>query len=550
MKADGEVPPTSKNTSHESGKGARWYDPPYRALHALRWSRLGRRLPESLKGKLTYALHFLNQFTEHQRHLAQNRDDLFGDIGVPADEHVRVPGLWMAELFPPSEFARLKAMMGTSSWDRFRVQYLRLQSNRELLESARAGGGWRWWPVAEIVNENSTITHTDGQRTTLPDEFAMISLVAVQVDVGLTAMLAHVQLTDTASRKLDEVWHSAHEPRLVRVDGQTIAEDRMWSGFRTTQQARRRVHDLARHWMARTCPGAFASLGQAQPLMDLLLTDRFDPTDASTPVPHPDRNAFRALGLTRYETFPGTCPELPGLVLEQVEVGLCPAMNGERTWSLWGNTASVVTQAGSLSAYGQDSAQAIASLAGKRTRNFFVQLAITELLELMERRYAAIRDQARVRHGKFKGKDIRRLREDLLTLSIDLSSIARDVQAFNARTWRDEGDCQFTLDESAAQARRTAEHGHKPFEAVDWNMDMAKRQGQHLDRLQTADRDYREILSTTVSLGASLDAYRVGRVAIWIAVASLAVSAAALLTVSPDSDAPLARIFRWLGSLW
>ena len=73
--------------------------------------------------------------------------------------------------------------------------------------------------------------------------------------------------------RLDDVWHATHEPSITRRGQVFSTQDRMWSGFRITQQARGGVHEAARTWMSQKMPGFFSTSDEPRPLLDLLLTD-------------------------------------------------------------------------------------------------------------------------------------------------------------------------------------------------------------------------------------------------------------------------------------
>ena len=75
----------------EIGRWHRWYDLPYRTLSWL--------LP----------------FNDHERHKVCSLDDPRENVFVPDEEHVNVPGIWMVELFPPSEFASLEDVLDRNS---------------------------------------------------------------------------------------------------------------------------------------------------------------------------------------------------------------------------------------------------------------------------------------------------------------------------------------------------------------------------------------------------------------------------------------------------
>jgi hypothetical protein len=335
------------------------------------------------------------------------------------------------------------------------------------------------------------------------------------------------------------------EPQLVHINGRLRAESRLWATGRITQEARRAAHDAARDWMARRCPGFFVANGEAQLLMDMLLMDKFDPIPGErTPREHSD--ALRALGITGFEHR--TSPDVPHMLLCPVDGSLCRAFEGKRTWTLWGNREAIAGATEHLDMYGTDKNLAIALNANKRMANFLVMLAVSDFLAIMEAKYAVLRDSARAGHGSFKASGLRHLRESFLTLSLDLTSVERDVDTFWRRKWRDEGDAQFTLDLAPWIVESQKALGAKRFAPIDLNDELRNRQGEQFKTLIAADRDYREILSTVASLGASADAFRTGRVALWVALGSLGVALVTLLVTDVAGHTMLEGLISWLRS--
>src|SRR5664279_5518222 len=511
----------------EIDDGRRWYDLPYRALMWLSSSWRRKVMPRRVRESLNAGLNYLIPFHEHDLHKVWSRDDPMETISVPADEHVTVPGIWVVELFPPSEFASLENAIERNSWDKKRRYLHDREGNREMLERSRSGEGWTWWRLADITSPESGYWFPDGRKEKLPAAFNAIELRAIQIGAGLTAVVAYFHLTDDAAASLDAVWHTPHEPQLVRGPGRPRAENRMWATFRITQESRRALHDAARGWMADRCPGFFATNDEPQLLMDMLLLNKHDPIPGRT-----DRDfseALRALGLTGHDVLHRTSPEVPQMLLCPVERSLCRALGPKRTWALWGNQDIVAAATPHLDMYGSDNARAITHAADKRMRNVLVMLAVSDFLTIMEAKYAELRDSARTRHVTFKARGLQRLRASFLTLSLDLASVARDVDAFWRRGWRDEGDAQFKLDYAPWIVADDEKTGRKRFTPIDINDDLRKRQRKWFKKLIAADRDYRDILSTVASLGASVDAFKIGRLALWVAFSSLGVALVTLL---------------------
>ena len=537
----GSDDPIRVNEKEEIGKGKSWRDIYYKILRTLTYSKFGRKMPGGIRDLAISQINNLLQYDTIERYRT-NEDYDFHKFEVPPGEHVRMPSLWLVELFPPSELANLMKAIEKNSWDRYRVKIRPGDANREILERSRTGRGPTWWRLAEIYGESKNYNiFPDGVKRKLPEEFLAIELLAIQIGSGLTAVLAHFHLNDSVSEYLDEIWHSDQNPEIVRGKGYARAESSTWVKYRKTQSARRSVHDLAQSWMRSMCPGFFASNNGRHPVVDLLLMDKFDPTggkDQSQSL----RSALRALGLTEHDTYQRVSENLRGLVLDPVSVTISPALQGERTWAIWGNSDVVAGHLRDAEMQGSETGRVIGGVVLKRARNFFILMAVSEMLDIMRENYADLRDSARGRHGDFKNKSIKLLRSSFLTLSLDLSSVARDMRGFHNPRWRYDSDADFYIHEIFWV---DGDPDFKKAEPISMGEILKERQSEDFEELTSADKDYRDILSTVASLGASADTFRLSRVAIWISLASLVIACVTLTISDIKPEAPLMRFIKW-----
>jgi len=531
------------------GEGYRWYDLPYRAL---RWLSSGWRFkvsPRFVRRWFNSGINWLIPFNEHDRHFAQRLDGWMHNIRAPEDEHVTTPSIWVVELFPPTDLPKLEAALRKNGWN-VRHRYSPIDDpNQVVLQRARSGEGSNWWTLTNVFRHDRNWFAMDGVREHLPPEFDYIELKAVQVGQSMTAVVAEFHMRDEAARALDAEWHMQHEPLLLWGRPRPRSLDRHWATIHQVQLARRSMHYAARDWLSAKLPGFFARAERPQPLLELMLFDNLDPTVLPRPAQNQDErisqdDALRALGLERPVFHMLTSPQLPKLVLHQLRnIGKDP-LGDDPTWTLWGSRPAVVKAIGEDAlryVTGDDNRKIAHRLAGSMS-NLFVMIATSYYLVETERRFAEIRDRAGARHGKFRPRAVRQLRGSFLTLSLDLASVQRDVAAFWKRDWYWEGDPKFSYVASpdersqARQAKRTVEA------PLSFNDGLCERHEEWFAQLREADTDYRDILSTVASLGSSADAYRTGRLALWVAVVSLVVATATVLVSEVDGKS----LFGWL----
>jgi hypothetical protein len=115
---------------------------------------LGLRAPLWATNRLDYAIAYVLAKHDHRWHL-ENKDSkepswlAVHGFSVPRGEHVRIPGLFIVELFPPSESHLLQAAIERHHWS----DPLGLaRADQDLLADARSGTGYDWWKLGGFAN--------------------------------------------------------------------------------------------------------------------------------------------------------------------------------------------------------------------------------------------------------------------------------------------------------------------------------------------------------------------------------------------------------------
>jgi hypothetical protein len=525
-----------------------------RFLRSVRWSAIGKRLPEFLRVPLSYSIHVI-AISDHYRLMRAGEEPYYSDLDeffVSPTEHVSMPSVFVVEMFPPSEIAHLKKAQRKQAWGAAQLRVFPDLAPK--LDEARSGaqGSWQWWQLGAVVRRGyQSAIGMDPDFGDLPQDLDVVELKALQIGEGITAILAHFQLTPTGAKRLDAVWHRDFQPAIHwrGVGGRwPQAAGKQWVAFRQTQEARGAIHDQARGWLREKCPGIFAANGQPQPLLDVLIFDEADATLDEDPG-RDGHDRLRALGLPHAHDIERS-DQIPGMVLSLAEVYQDSTMEDRRTWSLWGKRAVLL---GALKSYADGLGlshddHAIARYVEDAAEEHFLRMSISELLSLYQWRYSKLRDSARQSHSKFRMKYLKALRSNLLTLSLDLASIAKDIQNFNARGWRFDR-AKFVLQEAPYSAARARAGRLIVSQPINLNKRLYHRQAEMLSALGEVDRNLREILTSAASLTSSMQSLRSARAAIWVAMASLGVAAVTLLIADISKHGFFGIIVDWLRML-
>lgn len=531
----------------ELGQGLRLSDMAYRALRQLRQRGFFLRLPARWRLRANQASDYLFQRHEVQRLQRSIRPRNFQKIEMPDGERVTIPTVLLAEYFTASGVHRLYKALHKFGWDTPR-RFTLDESGRDSLTSSRGGRGQTWWRIAELVHPSHNYPTMDGQRTRLPTGVRSIHLVGVSIGNGLTAVVAQFSLDNSVSDQLNRQLQFPHQPALIKLNGKrSVAQASKAVLHFQVQKTRAQVHHELRQWMTQTLPGAFAREGAPHPIFDVVFFDVANPL-AAEPRAHRQNDALRAIGVDSQSSHLVMSPELPGLVLDQPSSRRGFSQISENVWTFWGNRSA---EAALTEHTGNSGLSAAGFHAGDGSIDFIARTGLTALLHLLRRNASKAHDNARQLHGGMRNRDLKRLRDRTLTTSLDLARLREDVAIYNGGRWRDL-EPQFFLDRSPWLKAREEAEGRKPsLNPIDINRGQRKEQ-KHLAReLVAFDAEYREVLGTVASLGASLDSRRVQRIAVGISVASLAVAVATLgVTQQPledlkDSACAILGIFGW-----
>jgi hypothetical protein len=523
------------------GEGWRWYDVPYRLLWWLLTSWRRKLLPWQLRSPVAHGLNFLSAFDHYERLKVESLDDPLDNLIVPKNEELTQGAIWVVEFFPPSLFSQLHRALEKNGWDKPKQLYDVEGSNAERVTRARRGRGFTWSRVGAVAHPKSGYSAIDTMREALPDEFGLIQLTAVQLGQSVTAVTAFFRLSQKGREALNKVWKAQHEPIFEwRGFKPPNAESRHFAAIRAGQRERKRLHDLARTWLADRCPGYFAATEAKHPVVDFNMFAQFDPTSG-----RPTRemgDSLRALGMQGDYVYNYVSPQLPGGVFVQGE-SLRPNRDEDLS-NCWGLTGAhkIFSELNDQAGYGGKpySAETLAAMSDDAIRDFLLNVAVVRYTEQLRETFSDARDTAQTKHRNFKPKQVEHLRRELLHTSLDLPVVARDTALLWEPAWR-------RFNGIAVEAVPVPDDPY-PAESFDliefFRKTSAKAFKQHLKD----DSAYRDVLATASALGASAATNRLGKRALVVSATSLIVSTTAVLTTN---DAALwHHVISWFSDFW
>lgn len=186
------------------------------------------------------------------------------------------------------------------------------------------------------------------------------------------------------------------------------------------------------------------------------------------------------------------------------------------------------------------SASTLANMFDEEIRAFLMYVGVERYLDNLGIRLARARDLAHLHHGRHRARHLQQLRRDLLTTGLDLSTVSRDTAAL----WSERSQAWSGIEVVAKPAPGLpASLSIKEFDVVD-ELNIARK--RKVKDLLAEESAYREILVTVASLGSSVETSRLGRRALWVAAASLAVAVVTLLVANSGDQTLWSQFLSWM----
>lgn len=520
----------------EIGTRWRWYDVPYRFFSW--WLRSWRRhiVPPAVRRLMYRGMNFLIAFNEHERHKIEPLDDPMYNLVIPNQVRLTQSGIWAVELFPPSQYKMLEHSLQKSGWKRAPLRSWD-DSNAKQVKRAREGRGFAWSRIGSVAQANANSVFPDTKREDLPKEFDFIELTAVQLGTSVTALVAFFHLSEAGESSLDRVLRGSHEPTITWLGfHRPKVTNRHFAAIEATQNERMRLHNLARTWFSRKCPGFFASRSNVHPVLDMNLFEGLDPVAEHNRVE--TRDALRALGMNARGFHQYISSDMKGTVLVPTEGAAGPHEPLQNCWAIAGEYKRVVDE-NERTGYGNKpyAASTLGHMFNDAAGAFILHLAMMAYISEQRAIYSASRDLASTRHRRYTARKARKLSAELLESGLDLSAVARDSR----HLWS-----KYSYRSVDVQAVPTGLH-RKNFEPFDLIESLGKKNDADFQRLLDEDETYRTVLSTAASLGASADSARSGCLALVVAIGSMIVAAITLLVTQPGDASLWSKLVEWLG---
>lgn len=364
------------------------------------------------------------------------------DTRIPDGEQVRVPAIWLTELYTPTTLGglvnRLPSVMAKA-----RYQHPERGDIVQWLQDARRGGGGAWRALPNVTSVDAGIRTSDWIIDNLPEQVASVTWGIYALTSTVTAVTALFRLKDDHATELQRIVDQDVSTRatITPRDGYTINDVR-WLKQQAADKWREELRTGASGWLADRLPGSFHRLHPGElPAIELLVTERQLPWDErEAGPPRPLRGWTQLLDLESFDGY-WQCTAFPWLRLR------------ERRSHGWGSGPRHLLTLGALQ-------QGLLSLSTARAAaqqpsfalgevlhhlHFYVvplanRRSLTTLLAELDEQLVVTRDLTEQATGARSPKALDRVRRQLVTTGLESQIVAHDIASFarDEQSWKHE----------------------------------------------------------------------------------------------------------------
>ena len=446
------------------------------------------------------------------------------DTRIPEGEQVRLPVIWLTELYTPTTLTGLLEGL-PRLMAKARYQHLDRGDLVEWVQGTRrqGGGSWRILPIVRP----SGGPHSPGDiEDVLPVGITSVTWGIYTLTSTVTAVTAAFHLQEDRAEELQCIVNEDVSTRAsVLPDGGYQISDVRWQKQQSADRWRDSLRSDAAGWLADRLPGSFHRLVPGQLLtIELLLTEKQRPWDEPISGPGGTRGWMQVLDLVGRVGY-WQCTSVPGLRLR-----------GRRIHRWDRSRRNVLTLAALRDEFlgtgsrDQDASgaqdEAIYSL-HSRVIPFANREALTALLQELDEQLASTRDLSERATSQRSAKALTQVQQQLISTGLDGQIVAADIAGYarDKERWRYD-----VLDFTHVVPPALIAAGTQPLPLTE-----VLRHGQ-IERgtaVARAEADLRDLINSSAQLSAAAENIRLQRSVRWLAIVSLIVAiVAAAATVA------------------
>lgn len=367
------------------------------------------------------------QRLEHAASHAKRHDAEDNELTTPpAGEHLWWSCLWMVEICTPAHAEALVRGAQRLGWDSDRFM---IMDAVDWTKSARASGGLHSARLG-FFQPAHALLWPGAIRVDMPECFAFLSPMLLQLGPGVTAVVTQFGLSDHEQTALERVLRETAEGRAEAVG---------WTGIRAygarhvkeerLAAERQRIRDQASEWMGKNFRGIFAGAGEEPPTWDLIATEK-EPLVADWRAP---RDWRQTVGLAQSELWTLDSSSNKALMLALPPftrpAAPCATFTGRRQPLIAG-----------LGEHRRDSLFSVAQEVDEQCAPLLGLWGSVDAVDLIDRTLSQARDQRLPSRSSYRATraQLQQLREVVLPAASDLEvfeGLAESLKSERAEDW-------------------------------------------------------------------------------------------------------------------
>jgi hypothetical protein len=498
------------------------------------WEKLldHRYVPGPVKQLAVHELN--NALAKHpRRYYATNDKDDNAATRLPDGEQIRLPVIWMAELFTPTTVEGLVDGMRDLAGKAKKDESLRSSTGIEPVEwvrsSRRRHGVSSCGPF--IILPPGTLSFPWAIHDNMPSGVSHISLKMYTLTPAVTVLMAEFEFEDDSTQELEGILNKNFASRMEihQPTGLTPLSVETQKA-RATEDWRMARRQEAADWLVKRFPGYFHRLAESadrqgmdrMPSIELLLTAHYRPWEATI---HSDMPPLWAdiSDLGQPEDF-WQCASNRSLRLKRFQ----PRYRSYRGNALVLAAIGEELLAGDPMVTGFKGEQLQAIISGAATRALrdaamalLSRWALTVFLGELDEQMPSIQDAADRASRKYSARTLAQLQVLLLRNGLDSRIVVNEIIEFTKDDMWEDGLLTFTNVHNPVVVRL-------PPPPASLTGSWRQEQAEIGERVTRMEADLRELLSTSADLAAASANLRLQRNAIWIAIGSFLAAVVAI----------------------
>ncbi len=255
----------------------------------------------------------IDNHLQHYHSMIDPEDNLASS--PPLTEQIRMPCIWVVEVFPPSFIASLKLSIEKLNWSQSeRVINPDSLDSVDNMRYSLSGGGWL--NLGYIVRDSSQSLYRNRQAD-LPEGIEAIHASILQDISSTTILVFQFFLNDDNANAIEQSLRNTYSTYIEKIRGGRSYQDVIHQKELSVKLARESTRSLCTEWVKNNFPGLYASgqYGESFPTCEIIFFKENEPYIEKKS----SRKSFLSVMHLAYDFYAWKSPQIKGLFMQITE---------------------------------------------------------------------------------------------------------------------------------------------------------------------------------------------------------------------------------------